>query len=253
LVSYSHLPDLLFGVRELNGFELSQIFRVVLPYAKEGLALLVLCLLVKQGALSRYKSLLALLLLIFLTNGFGLLFSHLRPTHLLYGFYFYSFWLGSMIQAILMLAFCYELLMRVFSSLPELQSISTRVFRWVVVLGCVSSAVLGFSPSFSGTRLFVEEIIQLSLLQGLICFCTALVVFAYLRTLGLPLRSRISGFALGILFSAMSVFPTHLPGELQMEHYVWIAIFVCAAVCAQLISWVAAMLWPEPVRVIVAV
>ena len=76
-----------------------------LTYVPAVLALTALILLAKRHALGQYKSLAAILMFLFSGGVVGLVMTHLHPTnrHLLYEIYFYYFWSGWIVEAILML------------------------------------------------------------------------------------------------------------------------------------------------------
>jgi hypothetical protein len=236
----------------MDGFGLSQAIRVVLVYADVVLPVVALILLARKHTLGQYKSLAAILIFIFSGSVVGLLITHLHPSdrHLLYVIYFYSFWSGWIVETILMPVFCYGILTRLFSSLPEMQSVSTRVFGWIVFLWCALSARFFFLPHMSAARLMVVEATQLRLLEGGVSVLTAMVVFVCMRPLGLRLRSRLPAFGLGLIFSAMGIFSSPLFRGIT---YNWIVIFGSVVLCAQLISWVAGISWSEPARQIVSV
>ena len=107
-----------------------------LTYVEVVLPLIALALLTKKHALRQYKSLAAILMFLFLVSVAALVMTHLYPTnrHLLYQVYFYYFWSGSIVEAILMPIFCYRILTGLFSSLPEMRFISTRVFGFFCVV-----------------------------------------------------------------------------------------------------------------------
>jgi len=241
----------------MNGFGLTHIIRA-LPYVEGVLALIALTLLVKNHVLGQYKSLAAILVLIFSWSVyyvFNFLTSYQHPAdrHLLNEIYFYFYWSSLAVEAILMPIFCYRVLTRLFSSLPEMLSISTRVFLWIVFLWCVMSARFFFMPHMNAFRLIAVEAIQLRLLEGGVSVLTAMVVFVCIRPLGLRLRSPLPAFGLGLIFSAMIIFSHELLGKNSPQHYFWIVIFGSVALCAQLISWVAGISWSEPARQIVSV
>jgi hypothetical protein len=238
----------------MNGFGLAHIIGA-LPYVEVVLVLSALALLVKKHASGQYKSLVAVLILIFSGSVVGLLITHLHPAdrHLLYVIYFYSFWSGWIVETILMPIFCYGILMRLFSSLPAMQSVSTRVFGWIVLLWCAVCARFFFMPHMKGFRLMTFEATQLRLLEGGISLFTAMIVFVCIRPLGLRLRSPLPAFSLGLIFSAMGIFSSPLFRGTTAQQYKWIVIFGSVVLCAQLISWVAGISWGEPARQIVSV
>ena len=241
----------------MNGFGSTSAFAddvmVSLICVEAVLALIALISLARKHLLLQYKSLAAVLVLMFLASAFGVVIRYMPRTHLVYESYFYSYWSIQAVESILMLVFCSGVLKRTFSSLPELQSLSMRIFRWVVFLGIALCAVLVFLAHWNGPRLLAGEVGQLQRLEEFVAFFTAVVVFASMRTLGFRLRNRLSGFGLGLIFLVLSVVPTFLPGEIQIGHRYWIASLVGVAICAQLISWTAALSWSEPVRQIVNV
>ena len=214
------------------------------------MALIALALLAKRHALGRYKSLTAILIVSPLWTGVFFFLSHyLYSTnrHLLYEIYFYLYWSVWIVEAILMFIFCYEILTRLFSSLPEVRSISTRIFGCAVFLCCAICARFFFMPHMSTARLLVSEVGQLKLLEVGITLLTAMVVFVCLRPLGVRFRSRLPAFGLGLIFCAMGIFLTMTHGA------PWIMILGGVAICAQLISWIVAIAWPESAREIVSV
>jgi hypothetical protein len=232
----------------MNGFGLTL---GALNYAELTLALIALALLMKRHALGRYKSLTAILMLSPLLSGaFFLLNHYLNSTnrHLSYEIYFYSYWSISIVEAVLMFMFCYEILTRLFSPFPELRSISTRLFGSAVFLCCVVSARFFFIQHMSGARILVAEAVQISLLEGGITFLTAMVIFVSLRPLGLRFRNRLPDFGLGLIFFAAGVFFKMMAGGAP-----WTLILGGVVICAQLISWIVAIAWPESARQIVSV
>ena len=199
------------------GFELTKAISSTLSYAGAVLALIALILLAKKHALGRYKSLAAILIFLVLGSIVGLFITHLHfaDRHLFYESYFYLYWSGWIVEAILMPIFCYGILTRLFSSLPELKSISIRVFGWIVFLWCAMSARFFFIPHMSGTRLVAAEATQLKLLEGSLSLLTAMVVFLCIGPPGRRLRGPLPALGLGLIFSAMIVFSYQLLQILQ--------------------------------------
>jgi hypothetical protein len=237
-----------------SGFGLITHINGALIYVEAMLPLIALALLAKKHAFGQYKSLAGILISLFSGSVVGLVITQLHPAdrRLLYEIYFYCFWSGFVVEAILMPIFCYGILTRLFSSFPELQSISTRIFKWIAFVWCVVSARLFFVSHINAMRLIVAEATQLKLLEGGISLLTAMIVFVCIRPLGLRLRGPLPAFGLGLIFSAMIVFSSSLFSN-SPQHYFWIAIFGGVAICAQLIFWVAAISWSEPTRQIVRV
>jgi hypothetical protein len=238
----------------MNGFGFMTHIIVALGYVEVALALIALILLTKKHALGQYKSLAAILIFIFSGSAVGLLTAHLHPRdrHLVNEIYAYSYWSVWIVEAILMPIFCYGILTRLFSSLPELRSISSRVMGWIAFFWCAMSARFFFMPHMNTAHLIAAELTQLKRLEGGISLLTAMVVFVCMRPLGLRLRGPLPAFGLGLIFSAMIVFSYGLFRH-SPQYYFWTVIFGSVAFCAQLISWVAAISWSEPARQIVSV
>ena len=188
-----------------------------LTYVEVVLPLIALALLTKKHALRQYKSLAAILMFLFLVSIAALVMTHLHPTnrHLLYQVYFYYFWSGSIVKTILMPIFCYRILTGLFSSLPEMRFISTRVFGFFVLSWCARSASFFFMPHMNAARFLVVEATQLKLLEGSLSLLTAMVVFLCIGPPGRRLRGPLPALGLGLIFSAMIVFSYQLLQILQ--------------------------------------
>jgi hypothetical protein len=106
-------------------------------------------------------------------------------------------------------------------------------------------------PHMNGFHLVVAEATQLKPLEGGISLLTATVVFGCMRPLGLRLRSPLPAFGIGLIFSAMIVFSYGL-FQHSPQVYIWTVQFGSVAICAQLLSWVAAISWSERARRIVS-
>ena len=232
----------------MNGSGLAHVI-VALTWVEPVLALIALILLGKKHAWGEYKTLAALLVVKVVASAvsFVTLYLHFADRHLPYEIYFYTYWSSYIAQAILMLLFCYVILTRLFSATPKLGSISTRVFWGIVLLWGALSAIVLFNPHMNAAHLLTAEATQLQQLAGGVSFLTAMAVFVCIRRLGLPLRSSLPAFGLGLIFSAMIVFSGQLYyGEFAAPNFIWLQIFGGVAACAQLICWVAAISWSEP-------
>jgi hypothetical protein len=245
----------------MNGFRSTHIILMALQSVEAGLALIALILLGAKHAWGQYKSLAAVLVLIVWGGAVSLLtvqLSGIIERHLAYRIYFWCFWSSFIVEAILMLLFCYWILTHLFSSVPKLRFASTRVFWAIVLLWGVMSVSHRFNPPMTAMRLLIADATQLKLLEGEVAFFTAVTIFACIRPLGLQLRSPLPAFGLGLMFSAMSIFSDQLLssgllGGIGVWKFKWFAIFGGVAVCAQLLCWVAAVSWSEPERQIVSV
>jgi hypothetical protein len=144
----------------MSDLRLTHVILLALSYLQAGLVLIALTLLSAKHAWGRYKALAAILVLLLWGSAVGLLTPHLYKVverHLLYEIYFYTYWSSLIVEAILMIVFCYGILTRLFWSVPNLRFIAIRVFWAIVLLWVVMSASHGFDPIFTAMRLVVAD------------------------------------------------------------------------------------------------
>lgn len=240
----------------MSDLRLTQLIFVSQSYLEAGLALIALTLLGARHAWGRYRSLTAFFGFLLWGNTARLLIPHLHKfveRHLLYKIYFDCYWSSWIVEAILMIVFCYGILTRLFWSVPNLRFIAIRVFWAIVLLWGVMSASQLFAPYLSGMRLVVADAEQLQQLAGEVALFTAVTVFAGIRPLGIELRSPLPAFGLGLGFSAMILFSDQLMTSTRgAGGFQRFMIFDGAVVCAQLLCWIAAISWLEDGREIVS-
>jgi hypothetical protein len=237
----------------MYGSGLAHAVNVALLCVKAVLAVIALTLLGKKHAWGLYKSLVAILIVMLWVAAIGLIVQFYHPTnrHLFYVVYFYSYWSSSIVEAILLLVFCYGILTGLFSSIPKLRSISTFVFWWIVLTWCVMSA-MNLGPHVTGRRLLVAEATQLMRLAMVVSFLTAMAVFVCIRPFGLRLRSSLPAFGFGLALSAMAVFLSTV-NIVSRQQFYKNQMFAGIAIFAQLVCWVAAIYWFDRSRQIVSV
>ena len=240
----------------MNGFRSIHVISLALTYLEAGLVLIAVTLLSAKHAWGRYKTLAAILVFLLWGSALSLLTPHLYKVverHLLYKIYFYSYWLSFIVEAILMVVFCYGILTRLFWSVPNLRFIAIRVFWGIVLLWGAMSAGPLFRPHLTAMRLVVPVATQVQQLADEVSLFTAVTVFASIRPLGIELRSPLPAFGLGLVFSAMILFSDQfMTGAGGAWTFQRLEIFDGAVVCAQLMCWIAAISWLEDGREIVS-
>lgn len=240
----------------MNGFRSIHVISLALTYVEAGLVLIAVTLLSAKHAWGRYKSLAAIFMVILCGNAVCLMsvqLSGIIDRHLAYRIYFDSYWSSWIVEAILMIVFCYGILTRLFWSVPNLRFIAMRVFWAIVLLWVVMSAGPLFRPHLTAMRLVVADATQLQQLAEQVSLFTAVTVFASIRPLGIELRSPLPAFGLGLVFSAMIFFSDQfMAGAGGAWTFQRLEIFDGAVVCAQLMCWIAAICWLEDGREIVS-
>ena len=129
---------------------------------------------------------------------------HLQK-HQHYGRYFYAFWTGQAIGAILRFGVIYEIFSAVFVPYPALRSLGGVLFRWSAVVLIMVAALVAASDASgnSGGQLIASIFIldrSINLVQcGLLFF-----LFIFSASFGLSWRHQVFGIAMGFGMIASS-------------------------------------------------
>jgi hypothetical protein len=168
---------------------------------------------------------------------------------------FFSHWVFTAIQTVLMIAIIYSIFNLAMRPLPGLHRLGRIVFRWVSVVSVLFAAVSALGPRFadSGEALNMAFAIAIQRVQeglSVLILCLLLFVCFATKPLGLTFRSRIFGVALGLGVSA----------TVQLIQAAWLAttqarsvyspMFVMSTLgtCAAFLVWGAYFAMPEPER-----
>ncbi|HEY4009017.1 MAG TPA: hypothetical protein VGM11_02620 [Acidobacteriaceae bacterium] len=121
--------------------------------------------------------------------------------HVAYRLYFYTSWISGLAQALLLIGIIYHVYNEAMRPLQGLQRIGRVIFRWVAVVSVALSVAIAAGPH-SSTGGWVGSIAAAAsqIQQGVsvLTLCLLLFVCFAIRPLGLTLRSRIFGVALGL-------------------------------------------------------
>jgi hypothetical protein len=170
--------------------------------------LVVLYFILKQGCLRVYPFLLALLGVRALSFCIeepltirGFLHMSVAQAYFLY---FYIYWISYAIETLLGLAIIVQVFKMALEPLEGLRDLGMVIFRWVAAISVVISVSISFGPHVSGQDFILHVISQLQRSQSILTLCLLLFVCLTLRPLGLSVRSRVFGVALGLGVFAMT-------------------------------------------------
>jgi len=165
-----------------------------------------------------------------------------------YGAYFYVYWLGYAVEAVLGLAMVYEVYKLAMAPLRGLQALGMLMFRWAAGIAVAVAVGMAFGPHITSQRFVTRAITQLQQTQSILTLCMLLFVCVAIRPMGLTVRSKIFGVSLGLSILATSeligsAWIAHSP-NLNSTYNLLTAVsfFVTVAV------WITYFLVPEPKR-----
>ncbi|HTV09387.1 MAG TPA: hypothetical protein VMD97_10120 [Candidatus Aquilonibacter sp.] len=121
--------------------------------------------------------------------------------HAAYRIYFYTFWISSAAQALLLIGTIYYVYKESMRPLQGLQRIGKVIFRWVAVVSVAVSIAIAAGPHQVATGYIARVAGMLGQIQQgvfVLTLCLLLFVCFAIRPLGLTFRSRIFGVALGL-------------------------------------------------------
>lgn len=170
-----------------------------------------------------------------------------------YNTYFYTAWISGIAQALLLIGIIYHVYKEAMRPLQGLQRIGKVIFRWVAVVSVAVSIAIAVGPhtltqSHVGTIGAAVTQVQ----QGVfvLTLCLLLFVCFAIRPLGLTLRSRIFGVALGLGVTAATYLVQAAWISTVGGQSLYSPIYLVATV-GSLISvsvWGAYFVLPEPER-----
>jgi hypothetical protein len=130
------------------------------------------------------------------------MFAALFPLYRIhYTAYFWVFWLGSAVIAVLGFKVIHEIFLDVFRPYHTLKDLGTVVFKWAFVVMLLVSVVVAFSNS-NGRDPLIQAVITLQSSVRLVQFGPILFLLLFSRFLGVSRRQLSFGIALGFGFFA---------------------------------------------------
>jgi hypothetical protein len=217
---------------------------------------MVIWLLVRSKAARQFGYLVALMSVRLVCSGTCMALISIRQhigveRHLAYQIYFYIYWIGYALEAILSLMVIYSIFKLAMAPLKGLQALGMLVFRWVAAISVAVAIGVAVTPHLSGVKFMVTMITQLQQTSSILTLCLLLFVCFAIRPMGLSYRSRIFGVSFGLGFLAT----TSLVNSAWIAHYSsmysTLSVINGAAVGLTLLIWSAYFAFPEPKRRII--
>jgi hypothetical protein len=129
------------------------------------------------------------------------IFAAVFPLRGNYNWYFWVYWLGAAISAVLGFKVIHEIFLDVFRPYHTLKDLGTVVFKWAGVVMLLVSVVVAFSNSLNRDPL-VQAVVTLQGSVRLLQFGLILFLLLFSRFLGVSRRQLSFGIALGFGFFA---------------------------------------------------
>ena len=229
---------------------------LLLEYLEPILCGLVIWFLVKSKATRQFAFLLALMCvrLACSVTGLSLLSFSTRlgmDRHLAYRTYFYVYWTGYALEAVLSLLLIYSIFKLAMAPLNGLQTLGILVFRWVGAISLAVALGVAATPHASGVKFMVAMITQLQQTSSILTLCLLLFVCFAIRPMGLSYKSRIFGVSLGLGFLATVSLVSSAWIAHNADMYSSFSVINGIAVGLTLLTWTTYFALPEPKRRII--
>jgi hypothetical protein len=121
-----------------------------------------------------------------------------------YAEYFYAYWIASLLSSVLGLAVIREVFLEAFSALPGLRDLGRITFRWAAFITLMIAIVVGLNATHGYVGVILASVINLESSVRIIQVGLLLLLFVGSEHLGLSVRSRTFGIALGMGLAACS-------------------------------------------------
>ena len=227
----------------------------LLSYLEPALCVSVLLTLISSKSVRKFPSLAALLAVRFLSGIACLIFFNLNgrgiEKHLAYKLYFYTYWLGYAVEAVLSLIVIYSIFKLAMAPLKGLATLGVLVFRWAAAISVAVSIGMAIGPQFSGIKFMIAIVTQLQQTSSILTLCLLLFVCFAIRPMGLTYKSRIFGVSLGLglMATVHLVDLAWLSRSPQLLSVVNLTSGIVA--CVSMFVWSAYFALPEPKRRII--
>lgn len=164
-----------------------------------------------------------------------------------YEWFFWAYWIGAAVNAILGLKVIHEIFLDVFRQYHSLKDLGTIVFRWAGTVMLMVSAVVAFSNSPKYAPI-VHAVTTLQRSVRFVQFGLVVFLLLFARYLGVSRRQYSFGIALGFgLFASVELVALALNagGFLHMET---LGIINMLTFNVAVLVWVGYSFWPNPAR-----
>ena len=165
-----------------------------------------------------------------------------------YRIYFYVYWVGYAIEAILGFFIIYTIYNLAMAPLRGLQRLGRLMFRWAAGIAIAIAITMAFGPHVTSTKFIIRAVTQLQQTQSVLTLCMLLFVCLAIRPMGLSYRSKIFGVSFGLGVQAT----TELVSSAWLTHfssvYSILNVINGSAICITILIWTGYFAIPEPRR-----
>ena len=182
---------------------------------------------------------------LFLFGGYGI------DRHLAYSTYFWIYWIGFALEAVISLFVIYNVFCLAMAPLDGIRRLGVLVFRWAI---CMSLLVVSASillPHPSEKAFFLRIITEVQRIESVLTLCLLFFVCFAIRLLGLSYRSRLFGVILGLGILATTKLVAFGWMAYSKQLYSFAGVVDSAATCVALLVWIGYFAFPEAERKIV--
>jgi len=161
--------------------------------------------------------------------------------------YFWAYWVGQAISAVLGFAVIYEIYGNVFRRYEVIRRLGSLLFLWAATILLIVAVVVAASSQGSEANRAVEAVITLERSVRVIQCGLLLFVFAFANYFGLSWRHYVFGIALGFgIFASVEMAAIAIRGQLGPVAREALALANSAAYYCAILIWIGYFLAPQP-------
>ncbi len=173
---------------------------------------------------------------------------HMLPKPIAYDLYFYIYWSGYAVEAIIGFFIIFSIYNLAMAPLPGLQRLGTLMFRWAAGIAGAIAVTMAFNPHVTSNNFIVHAVTQLQQTQSVLTLCMLLFVTLAIRPMGLSFGSKVFGVSLGLgVIATMDLVGSAWLSQFKNLYSIY-NIVNGVAICAALITWIGYFAVPEPKR-----
>jgi len=161
--------------------------------------------------------------------------------------YFVLMWASALASSVLLFLGCLDVYRQAMAPLQGLARMGTTIFRWAALASMLVTATTLTSIS-SGPNMIMKISLQLIRCTGTVELCVLALLVLSLNAIGLSVRSRPFGIALGLGFMAIIDCAQSITAGMDIGSSAWLQNSFAAATCLSLGLWIAYAVLPEPSR-----
>jgi hypothetical protein len=166
--------------------------------------------------------------------------------------YFVVWWSSYLILTSLLFMGCLDAYRQAMAPLPGLARMGTTIFRWAAVASILITATTVTSIA-SGPKMFMHISLQVVRCTGSAELCLVALLLLSMKAIGLSLRCRPFGIALGLGIMAAVDCVQATVTSMQLSSNLTLQAVIEAIVITSLGLWIAYAVLPEPARKTVTV